>query len=307
MYSSDSIDKSTATPQDDVALEDNASLKDDTTLQLPSHAAGEEALAPCRAQHPKSEYVHGVFSAISGSYDLMNDLESLGLHRLWKARMVKRLSQNKPGSILDIACGTGDIALALARANPEAEVTGVDFCEDMLEVARRRAARELPLSFAVEANNSTVSARPLGNLRLMWGNAMELPFGDASFDAVSISFGLRNMPDYTRVLQEIFRVLKPGGRFCCLEASYPTNRLVKPPFKLYFKHWLPVLGKLIVNSPDEYAWLNTSTEAFLSKDELACLMREVGFEQVRYSSYLLGAAALHSGGKAAAGSTPASL
>ena len=247
----------------------------------------------------KQEYVHDVFSAISSSYDLMNDLESLGLHRIWKARLVKELSKASPRSILDIACGTGDIAIALAGANPKAQVTGLDFNENMLEVARKRAAQERPVSFVLETNavSQKAQAVPVNNLHLVVGNAMKLPFEDESFDAVSISFGLRNMPDYAVVLGEIYRVLKPGGSFRCLEASYPTNPLVKPPFKLYFKHWLPFLGKLIVNSEKEYAWLNTSTEAFLSKEQLASLMQQKGFTQVGYSSYLLGAAALHRGSK----------
>ena len=247
----------------------------------------------------KSEYVHGVFSAIAPSYDLMNDLESLGLHRLWKARLVSELSSNSPTRILDIACGTGDIAIALAKANPQAKVIGLDFNEAMLEVAKTRAAEELPLSFYIEMDGSSHSgtARSTNNLSLTSGNAMELSYPDESFDAVSISFGLRNMPDYGVVLGEIFRVLRPGGCFYCLEASYPTNKLVKPPFKLYFKHWLPVLGKFVVDSPDEYSWLNTSTEAFLTKDELALLMWNTGFSDVCYTSFLLGAAALHRGTK----------
>lgn len=245
----------------------------------------------------KSEYVHGVFSKIAPSYDLMNDLESLGLHRLWKARMVRELSEGQPKHILDIACGTGDIALALAKANPRAEIIGLDFCEDMLEVARARAVEELPLSFVVELDEGTAQtqrARINNNARFMVGDAMELPFEDDSFDAVSISFGLRNMPNYGTVLAQIKRVLKPGGIFRCLEASYPTNPVILPPFKLYFKHWLPVLGKLVVNSEEEYSWLNTSTEAFLTKDELAQLMQEVGFDDVSFASFLFGAAALHS-------------
>lgn len=259
----------------------------------------------------KSEYVHDVFSSIAPSYDLMNDLESLGLHRIWKARLVRELSSAQPKRILDIACGTGDIALALAKENPEAEVIGLDFNEAMLKVARQRTAHEMPLSFVVEmvppadgeANtfepSERVSAKTTSNLKLISGNAMELPFDDESIDAVSISFGLRNMPDYAVVLSEIFRVLKPGGKFFCLEASYPTNRFVKPPFKLYFKHWLPVLGKLVVDSPDEYSWLNTSTEAFLSKDELVKLMVDTGFVLANYTSFLMGAAALHRGTKQA--------
>lgn len=287
-----------------------------------------EGLESGISEFDKSEYVHGVFSAIAGSYDLMNDLESLGLHRVWKARLVHELSALHPTRILDIACGTGDISLALAKANPEAEVIGLDFNEDMLMVARRRATLELPLSFTVEFGGSGPAAskglaapaskdqavsgdpadldgravsthlatsKPRSNLSFVTGNALDLPFEDGSFDAVTISFGLRNMPDYAAVLGEVLRVLGPAGHFFCLEASYPTNRLVVPPFKLYFKHWLPVLGKLIVNSPEQYAWLNTSTEAFLSKDQLAQLMKETGFAGVSYSSYLLGAAALHRG------------
>ena len=253
----------------------------------------------------KSEYVHGVFTKIADSYDLMNDLESLRMHRTWKARLVRELGSAEPERILDVACGTGDVAILLAKANPDAEVIGLDFNEDMLCVARNRAARELPLSFVVEVGdaegdcveNRAARARTTNNLTLTLGDAMNLAYENESFNAVSISFGLRNMPDYAVVLQEIYRVLKPGGRFCCLEASYPTNTLVLPPFKLYFKHWLPVLGKLIVKSPEEYAWLNTSTEAFLTKDELVELMKQTGFEQTSYTSFLYGAAALHRGTK----------
>jgi len=245
------------------------------------------------ASFDKSAYVHGVFSRISDKYDVMNDLESLGLHRLWKAQLVRELSRQNPASVLDIACGTGDIAIAVAQALPAARVVGLDFNEPMLEVAKRRAAREAPFGFVVgESGTSSTN-----NLRLMTGDAMELPFDDESFDAASISFGLRNMPDYALSLAEIYRVLRPGGRLYCLEASYPTNALVKPPFKLYFKYWLPVLAKLVVNSPEEYAWLNTSTEAFPGKDELALLMQTIGFSEVSYSSFLLGAAALHRGTK----------
>ena len=258
------------------------------------------------------EFVHEVFSKISHKYDVMNDLESLGLHRLWKARLVEELAAAQPRRVLDLACGTGDIALALAKALPKAEIIGLDFNEAMLSIAKSRATREVPLGFVVTMQESDATSGQVGvpgrignaarakstnNLRFMAGNALELPFEDESFDAVSISFGLRNMPDYAQVLTEMHRVLRSGGRMFCLEASYPTNKLVKPPFKLYFKYWLPTLAKFIVNSPKEYSWLNTSTEAFLGKNELALLMQQTGFSEVRYSSYLLGAAALHRGTK----------
>ena len=256
--------------------------------------------------YEKSKYVHKVFSRISGRYDVMNDLESLGLHRVWKAQLVRELSEDSPQSVLDLACGTGDIAIAVAQALPSSVVVGLDFNEAMLGIARKRAVQRIPLSFVVElpgtgAEKSTGSAKAKvstsNNLHLLAADAMNLPFEDESFDAVSISFGLRNMPDYAQVLRETYRVLKPGGRVHCLEASYPTNKLVKPPFKLYFKHWLPVLASVVVGSPEEYTWLNTSTEAFLSKDELSLLMFESGFSQVSYASFLFGAAALHRGTK----------
>ncbi|MDR2035650.1 MAG: bifunctional demethylmenaquinone methyltransferase/2-methoxy-6-polyprenyl-1,4-benzoquinol methylase UbiE [Coriobacteriales bacterium] len=244
----------------------------------------------------KSKYVHGVFSRISDKYDVMNDLGSLGFHRIWKAKMVKELAKAQPKRILDIACGTGDIAIALAKALPAAEVIGLDFNGAMLQVANSRAAAELGHGFIIEGSDDTL-AKSTNKLHFVVGNAMELPFANESFDAACISFGLRNMPDYAQVLKEIFRVLKPKGKLYCLEASYPTHKLVRSPFKLYFKHWLPTLAKLVVNSPEEYAWLNTSTEAFLSKDELAFLMESTGFASVSYKSFLSGAAALHHGTK----------
>jgi demethylmenaquinone methyltransferase/2-methoxy-6-polyprenyl-1,4-benzoquinol methylase len=126
---------------------------------------------------------------------------------------------------------------------------------------------------------------------------MEMPFADGCFDAVTISFGLRNMPDYQRVVAEMIRVLKPGGWLFCLEASYPTLPVVKQGFRVYFRHIMPLMGRLVTNKPDEYRWLNDSTEAFLTKPELAQLLVDEGCSLVRYRSYLLGSAALHSARK----------
>lgn len=239
-------------------------------------------------------FIHGLFTTISNKYDLMNDLESLGLHRLWKRRLVQEVSAGSPLSVLDVACGTGDIAIALAAANPQAQVLGLDFCQPMLDVAYRRAAHALPLSWIIEGDKP---AHPRKNLRFVQADAVCLPFESGSFEAVSIAFGLRNMPDLAAVLAEMLRVLRPGGRFACLETSYPHNPLIKPAFRLYFKRWLPYLGGLITGKAQEYAWLNTSTETFLSKRQLATLLAQVGFINVRWQSFLLGAAALHSASK----------
>jgi demethylmenaquinone methyltransferase/2-methoxy-6-polyprenyl-1,4-benzoquinol methylase len=241
-----------------------------------------EAVAP----QQKEDWVYGTFQRISARYDLMNDLESFGLHRAWKRAVVRTVAafEPRPRAVLDVATGTGDIALALARALPEARVVGFDFSENMLDVARRRAA--------LGNGNGSAPTPPVG-LSFRQGNALDMPFDDNSFDAVTIAFGLRNMADYRRCIEEMARVLRPGGSLLCLEASYPTARLIRPAFRLYFRHVMPAMGALITGRPAEYRWLNDSTEAFLSKPELAKLMAQCGLIDVRYRNFALGAAALH--------------
>ncbi|MDR2197092.1 MAG: class I SAM-dependent methyltransferase [Coriobacteriales bacterium] len=248
----------------------------------------------------KARWVHHVFERISHRYDLMNDLESLGLHRLWKRALVERVVCAGASDILDVATGTGDIALALATRCPDAHVVGLDFSEAMLEVARRRVDRGdgSCVSLLSEVKRDEQEPSPVRPPAFVFGNALDMPFDAASFDAVTISFGLRNMPDYRRVLAEMVRVLRPGGLLLCLEASYPTLPLVKQGFRVYFRHVMPLMGRLIVKRSAEYRWLNDSTEAFLTRPELAQMMVDCGLVDVRYRSYLLGAAALHSGVKA---------
>jgi demethylmenaquinone methyltransferase/2-methoxy-6-polyprenyl-1,4-benzoquinol methylase len=234
------------------------------------------------APEEKEAWVHQTFQRISDRYDLMNDLESFGLHRAWKRRLVNAVAelraQAQPFAVLDVACGTGDIVIALAQALPGAQMTGLDFSENMLDVARRRA-----------------SGLPGDSVRFVQGNALDLPFADASFDAATIAFGLRNMASYERTIREMARVLRPGSSLFCLEASYPTAPLIKPVFRLYFKYIMPAMATLITRRSAEYRWLNDSTEAFLSKPQLATLMEHCGLTNVRYRSFAFGAAALHQG------------
>jgi demethylmenaquinone methyltransferase/2-methoxy-6-polyprenyl-1,4-benzoquinol methylase len=249
-------------------VEDDGSLSTVSPPQPPAAAKDREA------------YVYQIFQNISGTYDLMNDVESFRMHRGWKRALVNAETALAPKDMLDVACGTGDIALWLAAANPQAQITGFDFSENMLAIACKRAA-EL--------------AAP--NVAFIQGNAMDMPFEDARFDAVSISFGLRNVADYQRVVEEMLRVLRPGGSFFCLEASYPTAPIIKQGFRLYFEHILPFMGGLIAKRSGEYRWLNESTEAFLTKQQLAGLMQSCGLVDVSYQSFLLGSAALHRGCK----------
>lgn len=226
----------------------------------------------------KKELVYDVFQNISETYDRTNDAISFGAHRVWKRRLIDQIVDLKPEAVLDVATGTGDLALWIAREVKDAHIVGTDLSENMLKVAESRRKEE-----------------NLSNVEFIAGNAMELPFEDNRFDVVVVSFGLRNMPDYKAVVAEMTRVLKPEGCFYCLESSYPSSKLIKPFFKMYFKYIMPFIGGLFAKAPREYRYLNASTEAFLSKEELAAIMREVGLKDVGYKSHMLGGAATHFG------------
>ena len=214
----------------------------------------------------KEEKVQGVFQHISSNYDMMNDIISVGLHRGWKDSLAEEISQ-KGKSILDVCCGTGDLTVMLSKKDVLNEVTGLDFSQNMLSVAKNR----------VEKND-------VKNVKLVQGNAMELPFEDNCFDCAVISFGLRNVADYSKVISEMTRVIKKGGWIYCLEASYPDSKYIKPFFRLYFRHIMPRLAGLITGKQKEYEWLNESTELFLKKNELAELFKKCGLSDVTYKT-----------------------
>ncbi len=225
------------------------------------------------------EHVHGVFENIAEGYDAANDRISLGMHRMWKRCLedvaVAACAGSEPGVVLDVCCGTGDITEQIARAHPELLVVGLDFSDRMLDVACERTAG-------------------LENVLLVAGDAQDLPFDDAVFDAAVVSFGLRNTPDYERVLRQMARVTRAGGAIACLDASVPDSGLVRPFYRLYYKHVMTLLGGG-VRHHGEYEWLYESTQEFLSKIELAALFGRVGLERVAARSFMCGAAALHTG------------
>jgi len=242
-------------------------------------------LTKTKAKTPeqKRAFVHDVFETISDDYDRMNDIESFRLHRGWKKALVKQVVAALPVDaksplVLDVACGTGDISLALGQALPDAQVVGLDFSNNMLAVARRRL---------------TGLPNPSPSIDFIWGDALSLPFADNSVDALTISFGLRNLPDFEAALKEFARVIKPGGSFFCLEASYPSLPVIKHLFRLYFRYLMPLIAALMVGHRQQYQWLNDSTEVFLSKSELSSLMQGCGFHNVKARSFFFGVAALH--------------
>ena len=222
----------------------------------------------------KEALVYGIFEKISHGYDSANTRISMGMHHRWKRMLTDRLTEWTPGNgrLLDVCCGTGDIALESARRRRDLEVTGLDFSPAMLREAEDRG-------------------RDLKNIHFTRGSAMELPFEDNSFAAVSISFGLRNTADYTRVLGELRRVVNPGGMVYCLDSFVPENRLIRPFYRLYFRYLMPLLGG-VGSSVSSYRWLYQSTEDFVRRGELETLFRTVGLTEVHSESRMFGACVL---------------
>jgi|SRR5690606_15561367 len=228
-------------------------------------------------QQTKRERVHNVFQNISDHYDKMNSIISFNRHRAWRKDVMKRMKVERGKKALDVCTGTGDWALALAEAvGDKGNVIGLDFSENMLKVAEEKLAKT-----------------SLKNVSFINGDAMDLPFPDNSFDYVTIGFGLRNVPDYKRVLKEMHRVCKPGGQVVCLETSQPTLFGYRQLYYFYFQHIMPLFGKIFAKSYDEYAWLNESAREFPGKEELKEMFLNVGFKEVKVKSYSGGVAAMH--------------
>ncbi|GEN84708.1 demethylmenaquinone methyltransferase [Sporosarcina luteola] len=223
----------------------------------------------------KEAKVHHVFEKIADDYDKMNSVISFNQHKKWRSDIMSRMNVRQGSTALDVCCGTADWTVALADAvGPDGKVTGLDFSEGMLASARPK-----------------VKAYP--NVNLIQGNAMELPFPDNTFDYVTIGFGLRNVPDYGQALQEINRVLKPGGMAACLETSQTEIPVYRQVFRFYFKFIMPIFGKIFAKSYKEYSWLQESADDFPGVKQLAQLFVESGFREVSYKKYSGGAAAGH--------------
>ena len=198
-----------------------------------------------------------------------NHILSLGTDIMWRARVVQMVAEWKPVSLLDIATGTGDLALAIKRALPEIDVLGTDFCRPMLDVAVRR-----------------------GLSRVLEADAMNLPLDDASFDAATVAFGLRNMADYGKALREFRRVLKPGGHLLVLDFSMPEN-IFAAPYRLYLHHVLPRIAGLVTGNSDAYAYLGDSIEAFPRGEAFRQLLLACGFKNPTSLPLCMGIASIY--------------
>jgi len=237
-------------------------------------AFGHEDVEPAE----KTRRVRGVFSSVAARYDLMNDLMSAGQHRLWKDALVRRARPRSGERILDVAGGTGDVAFRLARRG--AQVTVADVNPDMLAIGIERARK-----------------RGLDGLAWAEENAERLSFPDASFDACTIAFGIRNVTDIAAALAEAHRVLKRGGRFFCLEFSQTRWPGFREAYRGYSRLLVPRLGRLVAGDADSYRYLIESIERFPDMARFAAMIGQAGFRRVRAEPILGGLVAIHSGWK----------
>jgi demethylmenaquinone methyltransferase/2-methoxy-6-polyprenyl-1,4-benzoquinol methylase len=235
---------------------------------------------PQRDSELFANQVRGMFDRIAGVYDLMNSAMTAGLHHQWRARAVDRAEVGPGSDALDVCCGTGDLAFELRRRiGPDGRVVGCDFSEPMLELARRKSGDEgLPVEFG-------------------WADALELPYGDRSFDAVTIGFGARNLADLERGLSEMRRVLRPGGRLVILEITRPQREPLASFYSMWFDRLVPVLGSLAGDS-EAYSYLPESVRSFPEPRDLAGMIDAAGFRDIRWLLLAGGIIAIHSATRA---------
>ena len=229
----------------------------------------------------KAARVQGVFTSVASRYDVMNDLMSGGLHRVWKATMMDWLVPRPGQRLLDVAGGTGDIAFRFLSRAGAAQATVLDLTAPMLVEGRQRAE----------------AGRMADRLDWVVSDAMALPFADATFDVYTISFGIRNVTRPDVALREAFRVLKPGGRLMVLEFSRLPNDLAQRVYDAYSFNVIPALGRMVTGDRDSYQYLVESIRRFPDQDTFLGMVRAAGFEQTAYRNLTLGVACLHSGWK----------
>ena len=233
------------------------------------------------AETKKAGKVQGVFTSVASRYDIMNDLMSLGIHRIWKEAMIDWLAPRAAQKLLDVAGGTGDISFKFLKRSGSGHATVLDITENMLIEGRKRAE----------------SAQMLNNLDWIVGDAMSLPFSNNSFDVYTISFGIRNVTQPQQALNEAFRVLRPGGRLMVLEFSQIPVPLAQKAYDIYSFNVIPAMGELIANDQNSYRYLVESIRNFPDQETFLSMMQQAGFENTAYRNLSLGIAALHSGWK----------
>jgi len=229
---------------------------------------------------PKKEQVTQMFDNISGNYDNLNRVISFGIDVKWRKKVLQLVADKKPQTILDIATGTGDLAILMAQTNAK-KIVGFDISAGMLDVGRKK-----------------IDSRALSNrIEMILGDSENMPFENDSFDAITVAFGIRNFETLEKGLVEILRVLKPGGIFVILETSNPTKSPYKQGYSLYTKYILPLIGKLFSKDDAAYGYLSESASVFPFGDALNNILRKVGFIEVAAMPQTFGVATIYSASK----------
>lgn len=248
----------------------------DTTSEKRTHFGARDV-----REDEKAGLVHGVFTNVASKYDVMNDVMSVGIHRLWKEAMMDWIAPRSGQRLLDVAGGTGDISFRFLKRAKGADAVVLDLTESMLNEGRKRAEAEELSS----------------QLDWVTGDAMALPFEDNTFDVYTISFGIRNVTRIEDALGEAYRVLRPGGRLMVLEFSQLPVDGMQKLYDLYSFNIIPRMGELIANDRDSYQYLVESIRNFPDQERFATMISSAGFDQVKYRNLSMGIAALHSGWK----------
>ena len=223
-----------------------------------------------------SQNISTMFNHISGKYDFLNHFLSMGIDKIWRKIAKKIILSENPKNVLDIATGTGDLAIEISR-NTDVKITGLDFSEGMLEIGKKK-----------------VETRGLSNrITMIQGDALALPFNDESYDVSCVAFGVRNFENLEKGLNEIKRILKPAGKIVILEFSTPKNTIVKAIYFLYFKHLLPFIGGIFSKDKKAYKYLFDSANAFPSGNNFKTILSEIGFVNVEQKRLTLGIASIY--------------
>lgn len=225
----------------------------------------------------KDSYIRGLFSSIAGRYDLVNHVASFGLDRGWRRFAARKAAVANHSKVLDVCAGTGDLALAVSRALNGVQIVATDFCEEMLAVGAAKVAGT-PEEALVKFERADVTA---------------LPYDDESFDVVTAGFGIRNVAEVGRGLEEVRRVLRPGGRFVCLEFSKPTWQPLRRLYGLYLSHVVPLIGRVLTHNYDGYKYLASSIKSFPDQEGLRRMMLDAGFSRVDVCNLTGGVVAVH--------------
>ena len=237
-----------------------------------------EEINPYTKEGDKTEQVEEMFDSIAPAYDFMNNAMTLGLHRYWRNKALKKalshLSDKVNLKILDVATGTGDVAFRLHNLRPEAKITGIDLSEGMLKIAREKLQK-------IPENQQSLFA--FGK-----ADSLDMPFHNESFDLITVAYGVRNFSNLPQGLKEMKRVLKPGGVLCIIELSCPDGKITTPLYNLYSKKIIPFTGKLMSGDNSAYSYLPKSIEACPQRGDMEALLRASGFRHVEWKSLTFG-------------------